>query len=127
MSASDRVDLSSLLWSQISVALALAIRVLAAQLTDRVAIRVGIIFVCLVVDLLRRVADVLLPVASPVKILVAHLRGSLDVATHVNTVDHAADQCKEAEDQKDDAQYPVKENVMIRQEDQLQSRDTHHT
>lgn len=92
-----------------SVALALAIRVLAAQLADRVAIRIGVIFIRLIVNLLRRIADVLLPVARPVQILVAHLRGCLDVAAYVNTVDHATDQCEEAKDQKDDAQYPVGE------------------
>lgn len=79
---------------------------LGAGLAHRVPIRVAIVSVGLVVDLVRRVANVLLPVPCPVQILVAQLRRSLGVPTDNHAVDHAADQRGEAKDQKDDAEDP---------------------
>lgn len=93
-----------------SVSRNLPIGVLPAHFADRESVRVPIPLVepvRFVVDLVRRVADVLLPMFGPVEVLVAQLFGSFRIAAHDDTVDHAADQRCKAEHQEDHAQYPV--------------------
>jgi hypothetical protein len=107
------------------------VRVLAAHLADGVAVGIG-----LVVDLVGRVADVLLVVFGPVQVLVAELRRRLDIAAHKHAVNHRADERGKAEDQEDDSENPAKgkqararhANLLLdtRRYDQLQSC-THHT
>lgn len=66
---------------------------------------VAVLVVGSIVDL-RRSADVLGPVASPVVILCGDLCRCLGVSTDGDTVDQTADQRQEAEDKEYDAKNP---------------------
>lgn len=88
-----------------------SMRELPARLANRIAVRVAIVPVRLVVDLVRRVTDALLPVLRPIQVLIAHLRRCFRVATHHHTVNHTADQRAEAEYQEYDTENPVVVNI----------------
>lgn len=82
------------------------IRELSAHLTHRISIGVAIVPVRLIVDLMRRIADILLPMSRPVQVFVPYLFRSFGVTTHHYAVDHTADQCHKAEYQENYAQNP---------------------
>lgn len=82
------------------------IRELAAHLTHRISIGVAIVPVRFVVDLMRRIADVLLPMSCPVQVLVSYLFRRFGVTTYHHAIDHTTDQRHEAEYQENYAQNP---------------------
>ena len=75
----------------------------SADLADRVPIGIGF-----VVNLVRRVADVLLPMLRPVQILVAQLRRCLHVFADIHAINHGPDERGKAEDQEDNSENPAK-------------------
>jgi hypothetical protein len=88
----------------------LSVRILPASLAHRISVRVSVTFIVpirFVVDLVRCVADVLLPVLGPVEILVAQLGRCFGIAAHDHAVHHAADEGEKAEYQEYHSEYPV--------------------
>lgn len=65
----------------------------------RISIGIAVIVsaVGLVIYLVRRVSDVLLPVLGPVNVFISQLRGRFNVATHDHTINHGPDQRRESE------------------------------
>ena len=80
-----------------------SIRMFSAHLADRVPI--GISFV---VNLVRCVADVLLPMLCPVQILVFQLRRCLHVFADIHAINHGPDERGKAEDQENNSENPAK-------------------
>lgn len=87
------------------------IGVFATHFANGKPIRVSVTFIesiRFVVNLLRRIADALLPVFRPVQVFILQLGRCFSISTDDHTVDHAADQCSEAEDQEYHTQDPNK-------------------
>lgn len=88
------------------------IRELAAHLSYRISIGVAVVPVRLVVDLMRRIADILLPMSRPVQVFVSYLLGRFGVTTHHDAIDHTSDKCHEAEYQENYTQNPKFKKIL---------------
>jgi len=95
-----------------------SVGILSTHLADGISIRVSFI-----VNLMRRVANVLLIMLGPIQVFVPQLRWSFNITADEDAINHRSNKSGEPKDQEDNSENPHKQRFNKLDDDDESQRD----